>query len=228
LFDPMTLALWAFVLVSLLIWGRGTFCGWLCPFGALQELVGKLAQRLRIPQLTVRRTLDARLKLLKYLVLAAILGSVFISAELTDSLVEAEPFKTAITLNFVRSWPFVLYAGGLLAASAVVYKSFCRYLCPFGAGLRQAAVPVQRMHLAAGAVDAHQRIDLARLGQRVGQRQLGLARILMQHLDADHRAEGQVGSRMQPQRSGRPARKPAGGRLQHGPAAGSGGRPQSE
>jgi transcriptional regulator of nitric oxide reductase len=135
LYDPMTVALWCFVLVSLLVWGRGTFCGWLCPFGALQELVGKLAQRLRIPQLTVRRTLDARLKLLKYLVLAAILGSVFISAELTDSLVEAEPFKTAITLNFVRSWPFVLYAGGLLAASAVVYKSFCRYLCPFGAGL---------------------------------------------------------------------------------------------
>jgi polyferredoxin len=75
------------------------------------------------------------LKLLKYGVLAAILGSVFVSAELTDKLLEAEPFKTAITLNFVRSWPFVLYAGGLLAASAVVYKSFCRYLCPFGAGL---------------------------------------------------------------------------------------------
>lgn len=135
LYDPMTVALWAFVFVSLLVWGRGTFCGWLCPFGALQELVGKLAQRLRLPQLTVRRGLDARLKLLKYLVLAAILGSVFVSAELTDKLVEAEPFKTAITLNFVRSWPFVLYAAGLLAASAVVYKSFCRYLCPFGAGL---------------------------------------------------------------------------------------------
>ena len=135
LYDPMTVALWAFVCVSLTVWGRGTFCGWLCPFGALQELVGKLAQRLRLPQLTVRRGLDARLKLLKYLVLAAILGSVFVSAELADKLVEAEPFKTAITLNFVRSWPFVLYAGGLLAASAVVYKFFCRYLCPFGAGL---------------------------------------------------------------------------------------------
>lgn len=131
----MTVSLWCFVLVSLLVWGRGTFCGWLCPFGALQEFVGKLAQRMRIPQLTIRRGLDARLKLLKYGVLAAILGSVFVSAELTDKLLEAEPFKTAITLNFVRSWPFVLYAGGLLAASAVVYKFFCRYLCPFGAGL---------------------------------------------------------------------------------------------
>lgn len=135
LYDPMTVMLWCFVLASLPVWGRGTFCGWLCPFGALQEFIGKLAQWLRVPQLKVRRTLDARLKLLKYLALAAILGSVFVSAPLTDSLVEAEPFKTAITLNFVRSWPFVLYAGGLLAASAVVYKSFCRYLCPLGAGL---------------------------------------------------------------------------------------------
>lgn len=135
LYDPMTVSLWAFVFVSLLVWGRGTFCGWLCPFGALQEFIGKLAQRLRLPQLTIRRHWDARLKLLKYLVLASILGSVFVSAELADKLVEAEPFKTAITLNFVRSWPFVLYAGALLAASAVVYKSFCRYLCPFGARL---------------------------------------------------------------------------------------------
>ncbi len=44
LHDPMTVALWAFVLVSLLLWGRGTFCGWLCPFGALQEFAGKLAR----------------------------------------------------------------------------------------------------------------------------------------------------------------------------------------
>jgi NosR/NirI family nitrous oxide reductase transcriptional regulator len=135
LYDPMTVSLWAFVFVSLPVWGRGTFCGWLCPFGALQEFVGKLAQRLRLPQLSIRRQWDARLKLLKYLVLAVILGSVFVSTELTDKLVEAEPFKTAITLEFVRSWPFVLYAVGLLAASAVVYKAFCRYLCPFGAGL---------------------------------------------------------------------------------------------
>ena len=135
LYDPMTVSLWAFVLVSLLVWGRGTFCGWLCPFGALQEFVGKAARLLRVPQIRVPREMDARLKLLKYLALATILASVFVAPAWTDALVEAEPFKTAITLNFVRSWPFVLYAGGLLLGSAVVYKFFCRYLCPFGAGL---------------------------------------------------------------------------------------------
>ncbi|MBC7416069.1 MAG: 4Fe-4S binding protein [Herminiimonas sp.] len=135
LYDPMTVTLWAFVLISLFVWGRGTFCGWLCPFGALQEFTGKIAQALKIPQLMIRRQTDQRLKLLKYGVLAAILISAVFSAELTDKLVEAEPFKTAITLNFIRSWPFVLYAGGLLVASMFVYKFFCRFLCPFGAGL---------------------------------------------------------------------------------------------
>jgi polyferredoxin len=50
-------------------------------------------------------------------------------------IVEVEPFKTAITLNFMRSWPFVVYAVGLLITGMFVYKFFCRYLCPFGAGL---------------------------------------------------------------------------------------------
>ena len=135
LYDPMTVTLWAFTFVSLFIWGRGTFCGWLCPFGALQEFTGKLAQALKLPQLKISRATDARMKLLKYGVLAAILLSAVFSAELTDKLVEIEPFKTAITLNFIRSWPFVLYAGGLLVASMFVYKFFCRFLCPFGAGL---------------------------------------------------------------------------------------------
>ena len=135
LFDPMTVTLWAFVFVALLWWGRGTFCGWLCPFGALQELAARLGRLLRIPQLRLRSSLDVRLKRVKYLLLAAILASVFAPGQWTDRLVELEPFKTAITLAFVRSWPYVLYAAALLLASTLVYKGYCRYFCPFGAAL---------------------------------------------------------------------------------------------
>ena len=134
LHDPLTVALWAIVLVSLLLWGRGTFCGWLCPFGALQEFTGKLARLCSLPQLTLSRAMDARLKRLKYVALALILASA-LTGLAVDALVELEPFKTAITLNFVRAWPYAAYALALLAASAVVHKFFCRYLCPLGASL---------------------------------------------------------------------------------------------
>lgn len=134
LHDPMTVALWAFVLVSLLLWGRGTFCGWLCPFGALQEFTGKLARWCKLPQVKISRTVDKRLKRVKYGALALIVASALTGLAI-DTLVELEPFKTAITLNFVRAWPYAMYALALLALSAVVHKAFCRYLCPLGAAL---------------------------------------------------------------------------------------------
>lgn len=135
LYDPMTVTLSAFVFISLLIWGRGTFCGWLCPFGALQEFTAKIGALLKIPQIRLKPKTDSRLKRIKYGVLAGILASTFFSSGATEQWVEVEPFKTAITLNFVRSWPFVLYALGLLVAGLFVYKFFCRFLCPYGAGL---------------------------------------------------------------------------------------------
>jgi polyferredoxin len=135
LFDPMTLALSIAVLLTLLAWGRAAFCGWLCPYGALQELAALAGKALRLPQLRFRRGTDARLKRLKYGVLAAILLSALFAPGVCDRLVEIEPFKTAITLGFVRAWPFVAWAAGLLALSMVSYKFFCRYLCPFGAAL---------------------------------------------------------------------------------------------
>ncbi len=135
LYDPMTVSLWAFVVLTFFVWGRATFCGWLCPFGALQELVARIARLLRVPRLRLRTATDRRLKRLKYLLLFALLASALFAPQLADRLAEIEPFKTAITLYFVRSWPFVLYAAGLVLGSAFVYKFFCRYLCPFGAGL---------------------------------------------------------------------------------------------
>ncbi len=135
LYDPMTVFLWAYVAVSLVLWGRGTFCGWLCPFGALQDLIASLARWIKLPQWRLHTRTDSRLKLVKYVVLAGVLAMPFFSAPWTDKAVEVEPFKTAITLVFDRSWPFVLWAVALLLLSAFVYKGYCRYICPLGAGL---------------------------------------------------------------------------------------------
>jgi NosR/NirI family transcriptional regulator, nitrous oxide reductase regulator len=50
-------------------------------------------------------------------------------------LAELEPFKTAITLIFIRSWPFVIYAVLLLGLGLYINKFYCRYVCPLGAEL---------------------------------------------------------------------------------------------
>ncbi len=133
LYDPMTAILWAFVLATAVVWGRGTFCGWLCPFGALQELAATLGRALRLPRRRLPPRLDRRLKLVKYGVLGAILAAAALSVRWSDRLVEVEPFKTAITMRFERTLGFTAYAAGTVLAGAVVYKWFCRYLCPLGA-----------------------------------------------------------------------------------------------
>jgi NosR/NirI family transcriptional regulator, nitrous oxide reductase regulator len=135
LYDPMTVLLWVFAAVSFVLWGRGTFCGWLCPFGALQEFISKLARLLRIRAVRVPTHLDRQLKKLKYVLLALLLLSAFGPVAWTDRLVELEPFKTTITLNLVREWPYVLWAVATLLLSAFVYKGYCRYLCPLGGGM---------------------------------------------------------------------------------------------
>lgn len=135
LYDPMTVLLWAFVALTFFVWGRGTFCGWLCPFGALQDLVSQITRKLGIRPVRVSGDVDRQLKRVKYAVLGLIVVSACLSVTWTDRLVEVEPFKTSITLNFVRAWPFVLWAVAMVALSAFVYKGYCRYLCPLGAGM---------------------------------------------------------------------------------------------
>jgi transcriptional regulator of nitric oxide reductase len=135
MYDPMTVVLWVFVAFTFFAWGRGTFCGWLCPFGALQELISQLTRRFGLPWQRVPQRWDTRLKKVKYVVLAGLLLSAAVSVTWTDRLVEIEPFKTSITLNFVRAWPFVLWAVAMVLLSAFVYKGYCRYLCPLGAGM---------------------------------------------------------------------------------------------
>lgn len=135
LYDPVALLLIAFTLISLVIWGRGTFCGWLCPFGALQEFIAVLARRLRIRQWRMPATLARTLSASRFVILAVLLGAAAFAPQIGDMLVEVEPFKTAITVNFMRTWPFVAYCVALLLAGAFVYKFFCRFVCPLGAAL---------------------------------------------------------------------------------------------
>lgn len=132
---PLIFILWAAVAVGLLFWGRGPFCGWLCPFGALQELTNNLAQWLKVPQIKVPFGLNERLWPIKYILFLGLFGLSFYSLALAEVFAEVEPFKTAIVLKFAREWPFVIFALTLLAAGLFIERFYCRYLCPLGAAL---------------------------------------------------------------------------------------------
>ncbi len=133
--DPLTVILWIFTGITLLVWGRSTFCGWLCPFGALQELVSMLTNAIGIHQRRLRTVLDARLKWIKYGVLATIIVSLFAAPSFAELAVKIEPFETAISFYFMRDWPYIAWAATCLILGVFVYRGYCRYICPLGAAL---------------------------------------------------------------------------------------------
>ena len=140
LMEPLIFVLWGSVAVALVFWGRGAYCGWLCPFGALQELSNRLARKLGVPQVPVPWALHERLWAVKYLVFLALFGVSLHSLALAERLAEVEPFKTAVIMKFDREWPFVAFAVGLLTIGLFIERFYCRYLCGLGAAL---AIPAR-------------------------------------------------------------------------------------
>ncbi|PQZ68407.1 4Fe-4S binding protein [Achromobacter sp. MYb9] len=140
LMDPLVFILWCATAISMVFWNRGAFCGWLCPFGALQELSNRIAKRLGVRQITLRHGVHQRLSTLKYVIFLLLFGFSLYDLAVAEQLAEVEPFKTAIILRFMRYWPFVAFAVALLAAGLFVERFFCRYLCPLGAAL---AIPAR-------------------------------------------------------------------------------------
>jgi NosR/NirI family nitrous oxide reductase transcriptional regulator len=135
LIEPVVFMLWCFVAVSILLWGRGVYCGWLCPFGAAQDLISKLANRLGFEGYRLPQMVHERLWAIKYFILIALVGLSLDSMVNAARLAEIEPFKTTFVLRFMREPVFVVYAVALLALSAINSKFYCKYICPLGAGL---------------------------------------------------------------------------------------------
>jgi len=139
--DPFIFIFWWFIIITVFVWGRGLFCGWLCPFGSLTELLYKAAgwAGLRRFQFLLPERIHHQLKWLKYAIFYGLLAVSFFSMGLAEKLAEVEPFKTTFLVGmFNRAWPYTLFVAVLLGLSLFTERPFCKYLCPLGAAL---AVP---------------------------------------------------------------------------------------
>ncbi len=139
--DPYIFIFWWFIIVTVFLWGRGLFCGWLCPYGAMTEILHNVVSKtgLRRFQFYLPMRWHNRAKWIKYFIFAGLLGMSFYSMPMAEKFAEVEPFKTTFLVGvWNRSWPFVTYWVVLFVASIFMERPFCKYLCPLGAAL---AVP---------------------------------------------------------------------------------------
>ena len=128
LFRPSSSALWYVIvgssLLSVAAAGR-LYCGWLCPFGALLEFVGRLPVR----KWAVSPEQDARWRELKYLLLGA--AAVVVLATGRTEYGNYEAYVTLFSLHgSLPAWLLVLAS---VAANLRVRRFWCRYLCPVAA-----------------------------------------------------------------------------------------------
>ncbi len=112
------------------------FCGWVCPFGSIQEWFGKLGRKIfkrRFNRL-IPYKVDRILRYLRYIML----GWVVYMTAVTGTLVFADIDPYFALFNF---WTSEVAIGGViiliavLVLSLLVERPFCKYACPYGAVL---------------------------------------------------------------------------------------------
>jgi ferredoxin len=118
---------------------RRSFCGYICPLGALQELFGKLGQVLwkGKSRPTMPTAIDRPARLLKYGILAFFTLWTWQAAALV-----IRPYDPWVAYMHLTSGELLAEFGiglailGISLAGSVVYdRFFCKYLCPMGAFL---------------------------------------------------------------------------------------------
>ncbi|WP_027996742.1 NosR/NirI family protein [Simplicispira psychrophila] len=136
--DPFIFLFWIFIIITVFLFGRGLFCGWMCPFGSLSEAIYKVARKVGFKrfQTQVPQRWHDRLKWLKYIIFFGLITVSMFSMGLAEKLSEVEPFKTTFLVGvFNRPWPYGLFVAAILGLSIFIERPYCKYICPLGASL---------------------------------------------------------------------------------------------
>lgn len=129
------------------VFGR-LICGFLCPFGLIQDLLHKIP----LAKITVPKKLDKALRYLKYIILVVmvILMPIFLTNQFGIAppyfckwlcpagtlegafplLLKNESLRNSI--GFLFNWKLGILIA-IIVLSILIYRPFCKYICPLGA-----------------------------------------------------------------------------------------------
>ena len=127
------------ITVVLAVIFRRSFCGLICPFGAIQEFFALIGRKIFKQQWQIPAALDRPARYLKYLVLVVTVFFAWQTAGLWMSPYDPWAAYGHLSAGFSAVWAesavgLVILLVSLLA-SLVYDRFFCKYLCPMGAFL---------------------------------------------------------------------------------------------
>lgn len=110
------------------------FCGFICPFGTIQELIGNIGKKIFHKRYNnfVPIKIDKWLRYIRYIVLAKILYETAVVGKLIFA--DHDPYYAF--MNFFNSEILVsafVFLGAIMLLSLLIERPFCKYACPYGA-----------------------------------------------------------------------------------------------
>ena len=114
----------------------GAFCGWICPFGAFQDLLSWIRAALHLPEVRVPARLDRILTYGRYVSLVVIIAATIASVKLWFAA--WDPYRTIFGLgwlfefNLAEQWLAYVVALVVVAGVILIPRAWCRYVCPLG------------------------------------------------------------------------------------------------
>lgn len=122
----------AFVIILPLAFLAGNFfCGWLCPFGTAQEMLGKVGS------LFIKKKFKTTLALQRYLQFSRYILAAIVFAHVLDSFVDLssinayKTFMRAMSGNLAQT-AATFIMGTFLVVALFFERPFCNYFCPEG------------------------------------------------------------------------------------------------
>jgi len=121
-FIPPPMMVMAAVMLLLTIVGNKIFCGWICPLGCLQEAAFLLSKGISKIKCSFFMTNAVRALLLLLFIILLISRDI----NIYDFFNPFEVFHWHFTL------PLIVIISLVLAASLLLYRPFCQFVCPAG------------------------------------------------------------------------------------------------